>query len=94
MFCTFPEQMEIGLEKLFGGILYQNILDFFHGLTLIMKATARALDYREQLDVVLTNFAKAFDRVDHALMVAQLGKFDFSSNAHTIMISYLTMGTQ
>ncbi|XP_050306326.1 uncharacterized protein LOC126743332 [Anthonomus grandis grandis] len=59
-------------------------------LSTLTEAAANAVDSQEQLDVVLTDCAKAFDRVDHGLLVNKLGKFGFSLKACRFMVSYLT----
>lgn len=63
-------------------------------LGILAEAAAKAIDSKEQLDVVLTDCAKAFDRVDHGLLVDKLGKFGFSLNACKLMTSYLIMRPQ
>jgi len=48
-----------------------------------------ALNQRKQLDVVYTDCAKAFDRVDHCLLLEKLGCLGFSKNAVAFVQSYL-----
>lgn len=63
-------------------------------LCLLTEAAANAVDSREQLDVVMTDCAKAFDTVDHGLLITKLGKFGFSVDACRLINSYLTSRPQ
>ncbi|CAH2001040.1 unnamed protein product [Acanthoscelides obtectus] len=56
-------------------------------LSILTEAAAGAIDNKEQL----TDFAKAFDQVDHGLSVSKLGKSGFSKSACELMTSSLTL---
>jgi hypothetical protein len=47
------------------------------------------LDARKQVDVIYTDFEKAFDRVDHDVLLSKLNYFGFSNRLLQYMSSYL-----
>lgn len=47
-----------------------------------------------QVDTIYTDFSKAFDKVDHALLVAKLKRFGFKDNLLNWFDSYLTERSQ
>ena len=47
------------------------------------------MDNRGQIDVVYTDFSKAFDRVDHKLLIDKLSHIGFSNSLLNFFISYL-----
>lgn len=51
---------------------------------------ADALDKNKQIDVVYTDFAKAFDRVNHKILLNKLPKFGFNPSLIKLLESYLT----
>lgn len=55
-----------------------------------MEDLTEALDNNWQLDVVYTDFAKAFDRVNHTLLLYKLANLDFSRSAVKLFESYLS----
>ncbi|KAH0817019.1 hypothetical protein GEV33_005772 [Tenebrio molitor] len=48
------------------------------------------LDARKQIDVIYMDFSKAFDRVDHKLLLTKLDSFGFSDNLIQLIASYLS----
>jgi ribonuclease P/MRP protein subunit RPP40 len=48
------------------------------------------LDARKQIDVIYIDFSKAFDRVDHKLLLTKLDSFGFSDNLIQLIASYLS----
>lgn len=61
----------------------------FTNLALFSQYTAEALDSKSQVDVVYTDFSKAFDRLDHATLIKKLILFGFSESLVNLLISYL-----
>lgn len=59
-------------------------------LLCITQDICSAIDCRSQLDVVYTDFARAFDTVDHGILLDKLHRFGFNSNLHKLMSSYLS----
>ena len=52
------------------------------------------LDNNIQTDVIFLDFAKAFDSVDHGIILAKLGRYEISGNIHIWFCSYLRGRTQ
>lgn len=50
---------------------------------------ANALDRRKQVDTIYTDFSKAFDRVDHSILLPKLEKLGFGSDLLLFLESYL-----
>ena len=50
----------------------------------------KSLDKREAVVAVAMDFSKAFDSIDHSLLLAKLGAYGLSSSALHLMSSYLT----
>ena len=50
----------------------------------------RSLDKREAVVAVAMDLSKAFDSIDHSLLLAKLGAYVLSSSAFHLMSSYLT----
>jgi hypothetical protein len=48
------------------------------------------LDARKQIDVIYMDFSKAFDHVDHKLLLTKLDSFGFSDNLIQLIASYLS----
>lgn len=63
-------------------------------LTCITQFIADELDRKHQVDVVYTDFSKAFDRLDHTILVKKLESFGFSRSLVTLFKSYLSGRTQ
>ena len=58
-------------------------------LTCMSQDIAQTLDRRSQLDVVYADLTKAFDRVNHQLLVNKLSTFGFSNKLTDLFESYL-----
>ncbi|CAH2005631.1 unnamed protein product [Acanthoscelides obtectus] len=52
------------------------------------QAAAEATNNKQQLMVVFTDCAKAFDKVDDGLLVTKLGRFGFSPTASYIRTNF------
>ena len=64
-------------------------LNQFYIIKFISKDTAQILDRRSQLDVVYADLTKAFDRVNHQLLVRKLSTFGLSNELTDLFDSYL-----
>lgn len=53
-----------------------------------------ALDVGVQVDSIYTDFSKAFDRLDHEILINKLGILGFSDNLLSLLKSYLSLHTQ
>ena len=71
-----------------GGFRSQNCL------LVMLEKFKEAIDKRNQFGVLLTNLLKAFDCIDHKLLIAKLYEYDVSSSALNIISSYLKHRTQ
>lgn len=58
-------------------------------LLLITQHLAEELDARGQVDVIYTDFSKAFDRMDHGILLEKLHQFGFSSGMTQFCDSYV-----
>lgn len=69
---------------------------FFHkrstvtNLTCFLEKAYKAIKSKRQLDVIYTDFSKAFDRLDHGVVAAKLLSHGFHKNLVTFFISYLS----
>lgn len=55
-------------------------------LTEVAQYVSKALDSRRQIDMIYTDFAKAFDSIDHVILLNKLDNFGFSPGIHRIWI--------
>ena len=58
-------------------------------LCLITQFISSVLDSQGQVDVIYTDFSKAFDRIDHELLLEKLNVFGFSCHLISFFRSYL-----
>jgi hypothetical protein len=58
-------------------------------LVTISQFLYEALDNHSQVDVVYTDFSKAFDMIDHNLLLNKLESFGFSDDLVLLVKSYL-----
>lgn len=69
---------------------------FFEGrstttnLTYFTQFVSQALDSNSQVDVVYTDFSKAFDRISHSIILSKLSTFGFSQRMIEFFASYLS----
>ena len=59
-------------------------------LAIFSNYVLSVLEQGYQCDVIYTDFSKAFDRVDHSILIAKLHKLGFRSNLLNWFDSYLT----
>lgn len=64
-----------------------NLLNFTHYVS-------SGLDKRKQVDVIYTDFQKAFDKVDHDILINKLTDYNFASPLLTLIVSYLSNRSQ
>lgn len=58
-------------------------------LITISQAISESIDNHSQLDVIYTDFSKAFDRLDHGILLRKLDSFGFSVDLVMLFESYL-----
>src|SRR5699024_2835455 len=59
-------------------------------LATFTQFVCEAIDAGSQVDAVYTDFAKAFDRIDHSLVMRKLEVFGFSNKLLCLFKSFLT----
>lgn len=63
-------------------------------LAIFTEYASKAIDNKQQLDAIYTDCAKAFDKVDHNILLFKLIKLGLSTSAIRFMESYLSDRTQ
>jgi len=58
-------------------------------LAIVTDFTATELDKGGRADIVYTGFSKAFDLVDHDVLLSKLKFFNFSTGTLKLLTSYL-----
>ena len=59
-------------------------------LTALLQEAYSAVDRRGQLDVMYTDFSKAFDRVDHKLLIHKLASYHIHPQLLILLRNYLS----
>ncbi len=59
-------------------------------LVTFVDHTSSSLDHNAQVDVIYTDFQKAFDKVDHNILIRKLGTMGFSTQLSDLLRSYLS----
>ena len=59
-------------------------------LVTITKYLCESLDHKKQVDVLYLDYSKAFDRVDHAVLIKKLDLLGLSKNLTTLILSYFS----
>ena len=85
--------------KLFETVIHTQIFENQHGffsgrstvtnLVSIIQFIANALNKSGQVDVIYTDFSKAFDKLDHDLLLKKLSNFGFDCKLLALLSSYL-----
>ena len=63
-------------------------------LIIFSQFVSQKLDQHCQVDVTYTDFAKAFDRIDHKIILEKLLSFGFSEKLLLVLQSFFTLRTQ
>ena len=63
-------------------------------LLVMLEKFKEAIDKRNQFGGLLTDLSKAFDCIDHKLLIAKLSEYGVSSSALNVISSYLKHRTQ
>ena len=97
--CNFAKVFEISLYARIYPSIKSLISPFQHGfmemrstatnLCLLTQFISEVLDSQGQVDVIYTDFSKAFDRIDHELLLSKLNMFGFSCHFIEFLRSYL-----
>ena len=102
--CNFAKVLEIALHDILYPHVQGQISIHQHGfmrnrstttnLFCITQFIAQNLDMNVQVDVIYTDFSKAFDRLDHGILLQRLGKIGLSPPLIDLFKSYLSNRTQ
>lgn len=97
--CNFGKVFEIYLHSILSihvsGMLTDQQHGFMTGRSTITNLVCKTqficenLDLGSQVDVIYTDFSKAFDKLDHALLLNKCEKFGLSSSLIKLLASYL-----
>ena len=97
--CNFAKVFEITLHTTLSSHVQGQIICNQHGfvpgrstetnLTCMTQFISKELDSSKQVDVIYTDFSKAFDRLDHGTLLEKLGKFGLSVAQLDFFSSYL-----
>lgn len=63
-------------------------------LAYFTQFTSEVMDAQGQVDVIYTDFSKAFDRIDHKIIITKLNNFGFSDSLMSFFMSYLNNRSQ
>lgn len=99
LICNFSKILEILLSEDLSWHVNKMIIPEQHGfvsgrstvtnLTCITQYIGECLDRGSQVDVVYTDFSKAFDRLDHGILLCKLDGFGLTSPYINLFRSYL-----
>ena len=65
-----------------------------HCLIAIFEKWCQSLDSGGQVAAILTDLSKAFDCIDHGLLIAELNAYEFNNSSLTFIYSYLSRRKQ
>ena len=69
---------------------FRKVFNAQHCLLVLAEKCRQALDTRGYAGILLTDLSKAFDCINHELLIAKLHAYGFSSESLTFIQSYLT----
>ena len=81
------EYMENKLSKFITG--FRKLHGTQHSMVTMLENWKKALDKKEYICVLFMDLSKAFDTINHDLLLAKLHAYGFSINALNLMCSYL-----
>nr|CAI5870437.1 unnamed protein product [Callosobruchus analis] len=97
--CNFAKVFEVILYNRIYSVIHRSLSPFQHGflagrstvtnLTVFTQAAVACVDKKGQLDAVFTDFTKAFDKLDHNILLGKLSQFGLHSSALLLVKSYL-----
>lgn len=104
LLCNFSKAFEFLLHNSIHHHVSSIISPYQHGfmkgrstttnLVVITQFIAKSIDMQAQTDVVYTDFSKAFDRLDHNILLKKLTLFGLSPALVMLFVSYLSRRKQ
>lgn len=104
LICNFAKVFEILLHDVIFNHVKNSISPSQHGffkkrstttnLSMFTQYVSDAMDSKCQIDVVYTDFSKAFDKLDHEILLSKLQSFGFSDLLIQLLSTYLIGRTQ
>lgn len=98
--CNFSKLFEVVIYNSIFPTIRNYISTHQHGfmtnrsttsnLAYISQYISNAINDRGQIDVIYTDFSKAFDSIDHVLLIRKLQTFGFSDSLGCLISSYLS----
>nr|CAH7747916.1 unnamed protein product [Callosobruchus chinensis] len=89
-----PISLICGFSKLFEMIIYEHGFMSKRSVTTnlcsFLNYLSTAVDQQLQVDIIFMDFSKAFDQINHSLLLQKMNKFGFSNNLVKFFHSYLT----
>ena len=79
--------MENKLSKFITG--FRKLHGTQHAMVTMLEKWRKALDRKEYICVLFMDLSKAFDTINHDLLLAKLHAYGFSTNALNLMCGYL-----
>lgn len=99
LLSVFAKLFEVLVYPEFNNIVHHQLSEKQHGflrgrstntnLVSFVDRLAESVDARRQVDVVYTDFSKAFDKVDHSILVGKMALFGISGSVLKWASSYL-----
>ena len=97
--CNFSKLFELVFQEYLLAHIRPQISEYQHGfisgrstisnLVSITQYIANILDNAGQVDIIFTDFSKAFDRLDHGILLIKLSRAGLDLNLLTLFNSYL-----
>jgi hypothetical protein len=88
---SFIEKMSIIYKYQFG---FRNMYSSYMAMIVLKEKVSRALEKGENITGVFLDFSKAFDTVDHNILISKLDHYGIRGNALNWITSYLTQRKQ
>lgn len=104
LLCNFAKVFEMSLYNRIYPVIRPIISIDQHGfmekrstntnLIYFSQFLSNVIDQQGQVDVIYTDFSKAFDRLDHRILLIKMEQFGFSTSLIQLLSSYLTNRSQ
>ena len=101
-----PVSILSNISKIYEKLIYNQLYDYFddilsrkrqttqHCLLVMLEKFKESVDKGNEFDALLTNLSKAFDCINHKLLIAKLFWYGVSPSSLDLIFSYLLNRTQ